>query len=166
VTFSLHQLGATEIRALHDGRADWAVGRPELTGVVWPEDERRVLRYRVAALDADPDAAPYLLWVAVLDGRFAGRIGCHAAPDANGTVEIGYAVALAERDRGLGGRIVDTFCTWLAGAGVTDVDASVSPGNEPSLRLLRRRGFVESGERWDEEDGRELVLTKHLAPSG
>ena len=66
------------------------------------------------------------------------------------------------RGRGLGGLIVELFCFWLAGQGVIDVDASVSPDNEPSLRLLRRRNFVETGEHWDEEDGRELILTKRV----
>jgi RimJ/RimL family protein N-acetyltransferase len=164
VTFALHQLGAEQIRALHAGRADWAADRPELTGVVWPDEDRRTLRYRVEALDNDPDAAPYLLWVAVLDGRFAGRIGCHEAPSADGRVEVGYAVAAPERGHGLGGMIVDRFLGWLSAQGVAFVDASVAPSNEPSLRLLHRRGFVETGERWDDEDGRELVLTRQLGP--
>lgn len=162
MTFSLHPLGPAEIRALHAGQADWATDRPVLAGVVWPDDDRRVLRYRVEALDTDPDAAPYLLSVAVLDERFAGRIGCHEAPSSHGRAEIGYAVAAAERGRGIGGLMVELFCVWLAGRGVIDVDASVGPDNEPSLRLLRRRGFVETGERWDEEDGRELVLSRQI----
>jgi RimJ/RimL family protein N-acetyltransferase len=162
VTFALHALRAEEIRALHAGRADWAADQPGMNGVAWPDGDRRVLRYRVEALDADPAAAPYLLHIAVLDGRFVGRIGCHESPSEDGRVEIGYAVSETERGRGLGGRIVDQFLDWLAERGVTTVEASVSPDNEPSLRLLRRRGFVETGERWDDEDGRELILTRQL----
>jgi RimJ/RimL family protein N-acetyltransferase len=60
--------------------------------------------------------------------------------------------------------MVERFCAWLAGEGVVEVNASVGPDNEPSLRLLRRRGFVVTGEHWDEEDGRELELTKQLGP--
>jgi RimJ/RimL family protein N-acetyltransferase len=153
----LQALTAESMRALYAGRDDWAAGQPELAGLVWPVDDRRVLRYRIGALDADPASAPYLLHVAVRDGTFVGRIGCHAAPDADGTVEIGYAVAGSERGQGLGRLIVELFLVWLAERGVVTVEASVSPDNEPSLRLLRRRGFVETGERWDEEDGRELV---------
>ncbi len=161
----LQALTAESLRALHAGRDDWASGQPELAGLVWPEADRRVLRYRVEALDADPAAAPYLLHVAVRDGAFVGRIGCHTAPDQNGTVEIGYAVVEAARGQGLGGLIVDLFLDWLTVQGVIHVEASVSPDNEPSLRLLGRRGFVETGERWDEEDGRELVLSKRLEPA-
>ena len=72
------------------------------------------------------------------------------------------AVAEAARGQGLGGRIVDLFLDWLTGQGVIHVEASVSPDNGPSLRLLARRGFVETGERWDDEDGRELVLSRRL----
>jgi [ribosomal protein S5]-alanine N-acetyltransferase len=158
----LQALTPESLRALHAGRDDWASGQPELAGLVWPEDDRRVLRYRVEALDADPAAAPYLLHVAIRDGAFVGRIGCHTRPDAEGRVEIGYAVAEAARGQGLGGRIVDLFLDWLTGQGVIHVEASVSPDNGPSLRLLARRGFVETGERWDDEDGRELVLSRRL----
>ncbi len=163
MSIRLVPLSGASLRALYAERADWATDQPELAGVVWPEADRRVLRYRVEALGQDPDAAPYLVHVALEDGRFVGRIGCHAAPDAAGVVEIGYAVVAAERGRGLGGVVVDSFLTWLASRGVSHVEASVGPGNVASLRLLRRRGFAETGERWDDEDGREIVLTRTLA---
>ena len=81
------------LRALHAGRPDWAAGQPELGSVTWPDEDRRMLRYRIEALDADAASAPFLVH-AVLDdeGRLVGRIGCHAAPDDAGEVEIGYAV--------------------------------------------------------------------------
>ena len=36
--------------------------------------------------------------------------------------------------------------------------ASVSPTNEPSLSLVRKLGFVQTGTQWDEIDGQELVF--------
>ncbi len=164
MTLFVLPLSADSIRRLYTGRADWAADQPELAGVVWPEEDRRVLRYRVEALEHDPAAAPYLLHVAIEHGRFVGRIGCHTAPDSHGVVEFGYAVAATERGRGLGGVIVDQFLAWLTCEGATRVEASVAPDNDASLRLLRRRGFVETGERWDDEDGRELVLSRDLQP--
>ncbi|HEY7042282.1 MAG TPA: GNAT family N-acetyltransferase [Nocardioidaceae bacterium] len=164
MSLSLIALSAESIRRVYAGESDWAAGQPDLSGVVWPADDRRVLRYRVEALDSDPEAAPFLLHAAVQDGGFVGRIGSHAAPDAGGAVEIGYAVVPSARGQGVGGQIVDLFLTWLSARGVTRVDASVGPDNVPSLRLLKRRGFVEVGERWDDEDGRELVLSKALEP--
>jgi ribosomal-protein-alanine N-acetyltransferase len=151
------------LRALHAGRPDWAAGQPELGSVVWPDEDKRMLRYRMAALDADATSAPYLVH-AVLDdeGSLVGRIGCHAGPDDTGEVEIGFAVAAQLRGRGIGGWTVDTFLSWLGGLGVRSAIASVRPDNANSLAILRRRGFVEYGSQIDDEDGLELLLRVSL----
>jgi RimJ/RimL family protein N-acetyltransferase len=39
--------------------------------------------------------------------------------------------------------------------------ASVGPTNVPSLALVRRMGFAQTGVQWDEEDGEELVFELH-----
>ena len=36
--------------------------------------------------------------------------------------------------------------------------ASVAPANAPSLAIVRKLGFVQTGDQWDEEDGLELVF--------
>ena len=151
------------LRALHAGRSDWATGQPELAAVTWPAEDTRMLSYRIDALDADPASAPYLVH-AVLDedGSLVARIGCHGAPDERGEVEIGYAVAADARGRGIGGWTVDAFLSWLAGLGVRSVIASVRPDNEPSLAIIRRRGFVEYGSQIDDEDGLELLYRRSL----
>jgi RimJ/RimL family protein N-acetyltransferase len=135
-----------------------------LAGLVWPADDRRVIRYRSDALAADP-ASERWLPSAVLDadGNLVGRIGCHSAP-ANGRVEVGYSVRPECRGRGLATRILSTFSQWLADQGVQTVVLSVRPDNEASLRIARRAGFVQVGERQDDEDGLELVLERALTP--
>jgi L-amino acid N-acyltransferase YncA len=50
--------------------------------------------------------------------------------------------------------------------GVRSFVASVGPGNEPSLRLVRGLGFVEVGRHWDDEDGEELELVLDDPPTG
>ena len=162
MTLRLVPLTAESLRALYDDRSDWASGQPELAYVHWPDDDRRVLRYRVEALAADRSSAPYLLHAALLESHFVGRIGCHAAPDETGAVEIGYAVVADVRGQGIGGQLVDMFLRWLEEQGVARAVASVAPDNEPSMRLLSSRGFVQVGEQWDSEDGLELVLSRDL----
>jgi RimJ/RimL family protein N-acetyltransferase len=159
----LQGVSAETLRALHDGRPDWASLEPGVRATPWPAEDRRMLGYRVVALDDDPGSAPYLLHLILdQDGDLLGRVGCHAAPDIVGAVEIGYFVRRSQRGRGVAGHAVDLFLTWLRGRGVRRVLASVGPTNEPSLRILRRRGFRETGRRIDDEDGEELVLALDL----
>ncbi len=139
---------------------------PELGSVTWPDEDRRMLRYRIEALDANPASAPFLVHAAIDDhGALVARIGCHSAPDDAGEVEIGYAVAADARGRGIGSATVDAFLSWLSGVGVRSVIASVRPDNEPSLAILHRRGFVEYGSQVDDEDGLELLLRATLVPT-
>ena len=152
-------VNAESLRALAE-RADEPLAQEGLAGLVWPEDDRRVLRYRAEALAADPAAWPWLLH-AVLDGegRLVGRIGCHSAP-VDGRVEVGYYVVPAARGRGLATRVLAAFSDWLHGQGVTTVVLSVRPDNVASLAIARRARFVQVGEQLDEEDGLELVLER------
>lgn len=156
-------LHSDTIRALGEGRLAWSAGQPELHAVRWPEDDKRVLRYRIEALDDDPASSPYLL-SAILDGngRFVGRIGCHAGPDRSGEVEIGYRVIAAERGRGIAGWAVDTFTVVLAGLEVASIVASIRPDNAHSLAIVEHRCYVAVGSHLDDEDGLEVVYRRSL----
>ncbi len=97
------------------------------------------------------------------DGHLAGRIGGHEGP-RDGLLEIGYYVSPEHRGRGLATGLVREFLAWLSTRGVQRVRASVSPDNAASLAVLAHFGFVEVGEHWDDEDGRELELETVLPP--
>ena len=156
-------LTADSMRALYAGRPDWAATQPELTALSWPDEDRRVLGYRVAALDHDPSCAPFLLHVVLGEGgRLLGRIGCHAGPDESGEVEIGYFIKPSERGRGVAGQTVDQFLVWLQDNGVSCLRATARLDNEASIKILERRGFVEVGSQIDAEDGLELVYRRPL----
>ena len=154
---SLVALDFDQIRALAQGRPAFLDG----VRLHWPEEDRRVLRYRCEALDEDAGSAPYLLHVLLDDGEVAARIGCHAAPQ-DGSAEIGYFVSPARRGRGLATRMTEEFLDWLVGQGVRRARAAVGPDNTASLAIMSRLGFEQVGEQWDEEDGRELVFEKVL----
>ena len=81
------------------------------------------------------------------DEVVVGDCGWFGPPDETGEVEIGYGVAASVRGRGVGLAAVSLLVEWVAAQGARSVRGEVLPGNEPSLRLLARLGFVDEGER-------------------
>jgi ribosomal-protein-alanine N-acetyltransferase len=80
------------------------------------------------------------------DGRVAGECGTKAAPDADGTVEIGYGLAPPSRGRGLGRRAVGELVDWLGEQpDVTTIEAEIHVSNTASRRVVERLGFVADG---------------------
>lgn len=128
----------------------------------WPGPAARTLRLRLDQLARDPSLQPWLLRAMVLrepTPRLVGRIGFHAAPDARGALEVGYAVEPADRRQGFALEAVRALFTWAKhNHAITHFVASVSPTNAPSLALVRKLGFVQTGSQWDDEDGEELVF--------
>ena len=127
-------------------------------------DDGYVLRLRHAQLTADPTEEPWLYRAAVAKdtGRVVGRIGFHAPPDADGTVEVGYTVAPEHRRQGLALEMCRALLAWGAENGAQRVLASVRPDNAASLAVVRRLGFEKTGEEIDEVDGLEWVHTLEL----
>jgi RimJ/RimL family protein N-acetyltransferase len=158
---TLVPLTADSLRALAACPAK-PLSQEGLIGQLWPEDDRRVLRYRAEALAADPAAWPWLLHAALdAHGHLVGRIGCHARPVA-GRVEVGYHVVPAARGRGVATRMLASFSDWLREHGADTVVLTIGPDNAASLTIARKAGFVQVGEEWDEEDGLQLVLERTL----
>lgn len=121
------------------------------------------LRWRIPVLEADPASQPWLgraiVWTHP-DGRreVIGTIGFHAPPDEDGRVEIGYRVEAAFRRRGLATECVAALLAWAETHGIHRFRASVSPGNDASLAIIRGFGFRQVGVQVDEIDGEELVF--------
>jgi RimJ/RimL family protein N-acetyltransferase len=130
----------------------------------WPEEsDRRFLRLRVQDIDRDPAAEPWLLWALVHRGSartmvgYAGFHGPPAGPEPK--LELGYLIFPAFQRRGYAAEAARALMDWArARHGIDHFVASIAPGNEPSLALARRLGFVQTGEQWDDEDGLELVF--------
>jgi [ribosomal protein S5]-alanine N-acetyltransferase len=121
---------------------------------------------RAAQIRADPSVAPWLVRLIVerATGRVVGDVGLHDAP-VDGMVEIGYAVRPEQRRRGIAIEAAAGLFSWAAGRpGVTTFRASISPDNAASLGLVRRLGFVEVGQQWDDEDGLELLFERPAGP--
>jgi RimJ/RimL family protein N-acetyltransferase len=77
-------------------------------------------------------------------------------------LEIGYRIEPGYRRRGYATEAVQALMAWASSAhGIHRFRASVSPDNTPSLKLIHRFGFHQTGQQWDEVDGLELVFERH-----
>jgi RimJ/RimL family protein N-acetyltransferase len=155
------------VEALLDGRRD------ELGFAVpddWPDDhDRRFLAFRLRQMGDEPARGPWLVRAVVLpeSRELIGHVGFHGPAGINAlraadAVEIGYTIFPEHRRNGYATEAVEALLDWARAQGIHRFVASVGPGNEPSLKIVRRLGFVEIGRHWDDEDGEELEF--ELAP--
>ncbi|MDX6505679.1 MAG: [ribosomal protein S5]-alanine N-acetyltransferase [Gaiellaceae bacterium] len=151
------------IDALLHGRRDDA----ERTGGFavpkdWPDEhDRRFLGFRLRQAREDEAQAPWLVRAIVLHGEMIGHIGFHGSPGRNArkdqdAIEVGYTIFPEHRRQGYATEAVVAMLDWGRTQGIDRFIASVGPGNEPSLAIVRRLGFREVGRHWDDEDGEEL----------
>jgi RimJ/RimL family protein N-acetyltransferase len=129
-----------------------------------PDQLDNFLQFRIADLEIDPDAQPWLgraIVVTEADGtrRVIGTAGFHQPPDADGRVEVGYRVEPAWRRKGIATEVVRALFDWATREhGIHRFRASVSPNNVPSLAIVRGFGFRQTGIQIDDIDGEELVF--------
>lgn len=171
---ALVQLSPPFLDALLDGRraeAESALGL-ELPPD-WPEGhDWGFLKLRRRQAREDPGREEWLPCAIALDGRMVGFIGFHGPPGVNGpkkpgALEVGYTVFEPFRQRGYATEAVLGILEWArAEHAVREFVASVSPDNEPSLALVRRLGFRQTGTQWDDEDGEELVFELTIDAKG
>ena len=112
-----------------------------------PED-RKAYSEMLELMRKKPEAAEWACdWrVSLPDGTEVGGAGFKGAPDADGSVEIGYATLPAHRRRGYAAEYTAALSAWaLAQPGVKRVLAQTEPDNTASQRTLARCGFTPCG---------------------
>ena len=138
----------------------------------WPDDhDRRFLELRAAQMHDEPARQQWVRAVVLRqpDRPMVGHAGFHGPPGTNGArkpgaLELGYTIFEPFRGRGYATEAATALMAWARAAhGVRHFIASVSPDNAPSLAVVRKLGFVETGRQWDEEDGEELVFELPIA---
>jgi [ribosomal protein S5]-alanine N-acetyltransferase len=134
-----------------------------------PVDEalERFMRHRLGLVRRDPAVQRWLARAIVLRGGgrrpMIGNVGFHGGPGVNAAgkpeaVEIGYGIVPAHRRQGYATEAVGALLDWARGEGISHFVALVAPDNEPSLKIIRKLGFVRTGEHIDPEDGLEHVF--------
>ena len=139
----------------------------------WPDrHDLGFLELRRNQARDDPGREEWLPCAIALDGQMVGHIGFHGPPGVNGpqkpdALEVGYTVFEPYRRLGYATEAVVAILEWArAEHGVRHFVASVGPWNDPSLALVRRLGFRQTGTQWDDEDGEELVFELEIDPKG
>ncbi len=143
----------------------------ELLGAALPAEPvdtavEHFLGRRVAQLREEPDVQRWLARAIVRKegGRLMiGNVGFHGQPGVNAAgnehaLEIGYGLQPEHRRQGYATEAVEGLIGWARTQGIGHFVASVSPDNEPSLAIIRKLGFVRTGQHIDPEDGLEHVF--------
>jgi RimJ/RimL family protein N-acetyltransferase len=118
------------------------------------------LPFRTPRVAADPEAAPYLLRLAVDRDRaiVIGSAGFHARPDDDGMIEIGLGIVPGERGRGYAQEALRGMWAWVAAKPeVHTLRYAVRPDNAASQAIIHRFGFAHVGQQIDEVDGPEDI---------
>lgn len=156
------QLDPATLAALAAGELETArrTSPVELTPWLAGPDCISTWRFRARQAVDSPEDLPWVTGV-IRDeaaGLSVGKAGFHAAPDANGMVEVGYGIDPALRRRGYARAALQAMLDRARREPDAKVlRATVSPTNRASLALIHQYDFLEVGDQWDDEDGLEII---------
>jgi [ribosomal protein S5]-alanine N-acetyltransferase len=154
------------IEAVLEDRRDEAAALldVELPDVFPAPGERGFLGLRLKQMREDARFETWCPHAVVLDGKMIGHAGYHGPPGSNSTqnpeaVEYGYKIFPAWRGHGYATRAAVMLMDLAEErAGIRHFVLAVAPTNDPSLAIVRKLGFVKTGEQVDEEDGLEHIF--------
>jgi ribosomal-protein-alanine N-acetyltransferase len=163
----LYPMTPAFLEATLDGRVEDA---SELLGIELPADfprehDRRFFALRLRQMREDARFEEWSPFAVVLEGRMIGHAGYHGPPGVNtkqnpDAVEVGYTIEPEYRRRGYATAAATELIRRAEEKGIHHIIACSSPGNEPSLAIIRALGFIQTGEAMDDEDGLELVFER------
>ncbi len=103
-------------------------------------------------------------WLIVDGDEVVGLCNYKAPPEADGTVEIGYAVAAAHRRRGYAtAGVAALIAEAVRDRRIRGLSAETALGNIASQRVLLANGFAPTGRGFDRDEG-EMILWRLTLP--
>ena len=127
-----------------------------------------LMEMRLTKIREDPALEPWLLRAVGLreTKKMIGFIGFHTLPGAEylkpyapDSVEFGYTIFSDHRRQGYASEAVKALMDWaIREHAVTRFIVSISPVNQPSLRIAQKFGFRKVGSFTDPEEGVEDVF--------
>lgn len=94
-------------------------------------------------ITSHPDRPGFGRWYVIADGQLVGVCGCKGPPEADGAVEIGYAIVDDKQSKGYASAAVARLLAYVAAdPDVRTVDAETSHERLASQRVLLRNGFA------------------------
>lgn len=119
------------------------------------------LVHRIPRVKKDPAFAEIGLILAITksNNEIIGSAGFHDFPDDNGMIEIGFGIVTEIQNQGFGKELLHGMWKMIsARSDVKILRYTVSPGNNPSMHIIKALNFKLVGEQMDEEDGLELIF--------
>ncbi len=150
----------------HQAQAAQLLGVP-ISADFWPLSMH--IHERLRQVQHNPALEPWLGRAIVLRASqtMVGSIAFHMAPAPEpvrplgpGGVEFGYTIFAPFRRQGYATEACQALMKWAQQQGVTRFVLSISPQNQPSLRIAAHFGFVKIGSQMDEEDGLEEIYER------
>ncbi len=133
----------------------------------WPVSQHKQMRLEQAR--HNPALEPWMERAIVLRASqtMVGTIAFHMAaepefvrPLGPGGVEFGYTIFPPFRRQGYATEASAALMAWAQQQQVTRFVLSISPENQPSLRMAAHFGFVKISSQMDEEDGLEDIYER------
>jgi RimJ/RimL family protein N-acetyltransferase len=144
-------------------------------GFIMPPDcsllRKARIERRLDMIEKDPEQHPWMYRAIVLkrNNAMVGYISFHhKGPDpdlleySSHAAELGYAIDVAHRRQGYARESALAMMEWAGRQDIGTFCLSISPRNQPSLRLAESMGFRKVSERMDETDGLELVYIARI----
>ena len=122
----------------------------------WTEFGAPIFEYTLERLKSNPEDAEWWSWLPVLreTNELVGSCGFKGKPNADGEVEIGYEIAAAHRQKGLGTEAALALRDLaFRSAEVKKVIAHTLAEQNPSTRILAHCGMVKVADLIDPDEG-------------